>query len=109
MEQPYESYRTVIGQLPAATDVQGWLAAWEREVNRRWTASTRAHPSFRARDGMIAWNAFVKQMKALPDAGLPADDYRSDDITVVRRPSEARCFRTYRVCRRIDGDEAALN
>lgn len=48
-------------------------------------------------------------MTALPDADLPADDDRSDDVTVFRRPSEVGYSRTYRLRRGLIWEVAAPN
>ena len=42
-----------------------------------------------------AGNAFLKQMRLLPDALVPEADDLSEAITVVRRPSEVGYMRTY--------------
>jgi len=88
-------YINVVGEIPDVSDVAGWAAAWEREEAREWTRSTRAHALFRDLDGGTAGNAFLKQMRLLPDALVPAAEDRSDSITVVRRPSEVGYMRTY--------------
>lgn len=95
---PYtaDRYRTVVGPIPELPDVTEWKAAWQREEARGWTTSTGAHAVFRDLDGGTPGNAFVKQMLVLPDALVPADDDRSDYVTVVRRPFEVGYMREYR-------------
>jgi len=83
-----QRYTTMVGEIPHVSDVAGWAAAWTLEEEREWTQHTRAHTLFRDRDGGTPGNAFLKQMRLLPDASVPTAEDRSTVITVVRRPSE---------------------
>ncbi|GAB0497122.1 hypothetical protein MMPV_008445 [Pyropia vietnamensis] len=105
MSGSYKSYRVEVGPIPDMTDVPGWAEAWGREVARGWTQTTWAHHVFKALDHASPGNAFVKQMAALPDAGMPDDTDRSDSITVVRRPSEVGYMRHYEEVKQLLTDD----
>jgi len=77
------------------SDVAGRAVAWTREEDREWTQRTWAHTLFRNLDGGTPAIAFLKQMRLWSDALAPTADDRSTVLTVVRRPSEAGCVRTY--------------
>jgi len=90
-----QRYTTIVGEIPDVSDVAGWAAAWTREEEHEWTQRTRAHTLFRDLDGGTPGNAFLKQMRLLPDALVPMAEDRSTGIMVVRRPSEVGYVRTY--------------